>query len=243
MVERTFELVLDSLARDEIKLEGEFLLGSNYTFLVRVYPKADESFLAVYKPQEGERILWDFPDNTLGHREAAAYLVSQALGWNLVPPTVYRNDGPFGPGSVQLFIDHDPNYHYFNLSDQDFQRLKPVALFDLLANNADRKGGHVLFDQNGNLWSIDHGLCFNVEEKLRTVIWDFAGEPIPAELRQDLISFRQQLEPPSSVLDQLKHHLISEEISVLASRADHLVIMARFPYPPDNRRAYPYPPV
>jgi hypothetical protein len=243
MVERTFEQVLQSLAEDEIKLEGEFLLGSNYTFLVRVHPKTEDSFLAVYKPQEGERILWDFPDNTLAHREVAAYLVSQALDWNLVPPTVYRGDGPFGAGSVQLFIDHDPNYHYFNLSDDDFQRLRPVALFDLLANNADRKGGHVLFDPSGNLWSIDHGLCFNVEEKLRTVIWDFAGEPIPGDLREDLVSLRNKLESPSALLEELQAHLSAEEITILRSRADRLLKMARFPYPPKNRRAYPYPPV
>lgn len=243
MVEVTFEQILGSLADDVIKLEGEFLLGSNYTFLVRVHPQTSESFLAVYKPQEGERILWDFPDNTLGHREVAAYLVNQSLGWNLVPPTVYRSDGPFGPGSAQLYIEHDPNYHFFNLSKQDIQRLRPVALFDLLANNADRKGGHVLFDQNGNLWSIDHGLCFNVEEKLRTVIWNFAGEPIPEDLRQDLVMFRKQLELPSTFLDQVGEHLSLEEITVLISRTDRLLRMSHFPCPPDDRRAYPYPPV
>lgn len=243
MGNHTFQQVLDSLKGDEIKLEGEFLLGSNYTFLVRIHPKTDESFLAVYKPQDGEQTLWDFPTNTLGHREAAAYLVSQALGWNLIPPTVYRDDGPFGPGSVQLFIDHDPHYHYFNLSDQDFQRLRPVVLFDLLANNADRKGGHLLFDGNGDLWSIDHGLCFNVEEKLRTVIWDFAGETIPAELRQDILAFREQLSGSSPLNDQLKIHLNQGEINALISRADRISRMPRFPYPPNNRRAYPYPPV
>ena len=243
MVERTFEQVLNSLAMDEIKLEGEFLLGSNYTFLVKVYPPTGDSFLAVYKPQEGERTLWDFPVNTLGHREAAAYLVSQSLGWNLVPPTVFRDDGPFGPGSVQLFIDHDPNYHYFNLTDQDFQQLRPVVLFDLLINNADRKGGHILFDENGILWSIDHGLCFNIEEKLRTVIWDFAGETIPSEHRKTLIAFRELLGSPSSLMDQLVNHLDQGEIKALISRSERLSRMPRFPYPPNNRRAYPYPPV
>jgi hypothetical protein len=243
MIERTFEQVLESLAQHEIKLEGEFLLGSNYTFLVRVFPPQQDSFLAVYKPQEGERILWDFPSNTLAHREVAAYLVSQALGWNLVPPTVYRADGPVGAGSVQLFIDHDPNYHYFNLSENDFQRLRPVALFDLVANNADRKGGHVLFDPNSNLWLIDHGLCFNVEEKLRTVIWDFAGEPVPTDLRQDLADFRRKLEPPSAFLETLQAHLSVDEIAALRTRTERVARMARFPSPPGNRRFYPYPPV
>lgn len=243
MVDHTFQQVLDSLKRDEIKLEGEFLLGSNYTFLVRVHPKTVDSFLAVYKPQEGEQTLWDFPNNTLGHRESAAYFVSQALGWNLIPPTVYRDDGPFGPGSLQLFIDHDPNYHYFNLSDNDFQRLRPVVLFDLLVNNADRKGGHLLFDDHGNLWSIDHGLCFNVEEKLRTVIWDFAGDTIPTGLREDILAFYEQLSASSELLNQLKIHLNQDEISALVSRTDRLTRMPHFPYPPKNRRAYPYPPI
>jgi streptogramin lyase len=120
----------------------------------------------------------DFPRASLARREVAAYLVSEALGWRLVPPTVYRKDGPIGSGSLQLFIEHDPGYHYFTFSDADRQRLHPVAIFDLLINNADRKGSHLLLDPDGHLWLIDHGLCFHREDKLRTVIWDFAGEPI-----------------------------------------------------------------
>ena len=243
MVEIIFENVLEALQKSEIKLEGEFLHGSNYTFLVKAHPEGGEFFLAVYKPQEGEQILWDFPDNTLAHRETAAYLVSQALGWDFVPPTVYRSDGPFGPGSVQLFVEHDPNYHYFNFSDEDFQRLRPVVLFDLLINNADRKGSHMIFGENGRLWLIDHGLSFNVEEKLRTVIWDFAGEPIPDDLQAALISFRKALDPASKLLDSLKLHLSPEEIAALTTRADHLIEMGHLPFPPNDRRAYPFPPV
>lgn len=243
MVEKTFESALKSLQNDEISLEGEFVHGSNYTFLVKVKPKGDEPFLAVYKPQEGERILWDFPDNTLAHRETTAYLVSQVLGWDLVPPTVYRLDGPFGPGSVQLFVDHDPDYHYFNFSAQDIQRLRPVVLFDLLVNNADRKGSHVIFSADQHLWLIDHGLCFNLEEKLRTVIWDFAGDPIPDDLRADLRAFRQRLEPPSASRDQLQEHLAPEEIAALVTRADRLLEMEYLPFPPNDRRVYPFPPV
>lgn len=243
MAEITYETVLDSLRNDEITLEGEFIHGSNYTFLTKVKPKEGEPFLAVYKPQEGERILWDFPDNTLAHRETAAYLVSQALGWNFVPPTIYRDDGPFGPGSVQLFVKHDPNYHYFNLSDEDFQRLRPVVLFDLLINNADRKGSHIIFGEDGHLWLIDHGLCFNIDEKLRTVIWDFAGESIPDQLNADLRAFRAKLAPPSKFLDELKLHLSPGEIKILATRADRLGKMQYLPYPPNSRRAYPFPPV
>lgn len=243
MVEVNFDAVLATLRESEVKLEGEFIHGSNYTFLVKVFPEGVEPFLAVYKPQEGEQILWDFPDNTLAHRETAAYLVSQALGWNFVPPTVYRQDGPFGPGSVQLYIDHDPNYHYFNFSKEDFQRLRPVVLFDLLINNADRKGSHIMFGEDHRLWLIDHGLCFNLEEKLRTVIWDFAGDPISDDLRASLIDFRKQLDPPTALLDGLDQHLSPDEVGVLAARADQLVEMEYLPFPPNDRRAYPFPPV
>ena len=160
----SFDKVLAALQRGDLSLEGEFAHGYNYTFLIQVKHQ-EESLRAVYKPQEGEQPLWDFPDDTLAHREASAYLVSQALGWNFVPPTVFREDGPYGPGSVQFFIDHNPNYHYFNLKDEDFQRLPSVVLFDLLINNADRKGSHLIFGPEGELWLIDHGLCFNVHEK------------------------------------------------------------------------------
>jgi len=239
----TFESALRSLRTDEISLEGEFLHGSNYTFLVKMKPEGDDPYLAVYKPQEGERILWDFPDNTLAHRETAAFLVSQALGWNLVPPTIYRNDGPFGPGSVQLYVDHDPEYHYFNFSESHFQQLRPVVVFDLLVNNADRKGSHIIFGTDDHLWLIDHGLCFNVEEKLRTVLWDFAGEPVPDDLRDALEKFQQQLASPSDFLTELKAHLAPDEIAILTARADRLIQMEYLPFPPNDRRAYPFPPV
>ena len=121
-----------------------------------------------------------FPQGKPGtRRKAAAYLVSEALGWRLVPPTVYRQQAPIGPGSLQLFVEHDPEYHYFNFKEADRQRLRPVALFDLLINNADRKGSHVLLDPNDHLWLIDHGLCFHREDKLRTVIWDFTARQFP----------------------------------------------------------------
>jgi hypothetical protein len=237
------ENILNLLKTAEINLEGEFVHGYNYTFLVKVQPDEGESFLAVYKPQQGEQPLWDFPENTLAHRETAAFLVSRALGWDLVPPTVYRSDVPFGPGSLQFFVDHNPNHHYFNFTDEEFQALRPVVLFDILINNADRKGGHLIFGEDGRLWLIDHGLCFNVEEKLRTVIWDFAGEPIPDELCADLQDFRQKLVPPSPLLDQLTEHLSSDEILALINRVDTLLPCKQFPFPPQDRRAYPFPPV
>jgi len=243
MTATTFETVLEHLLNGNITLEGEFVHGYNYTFLVNVQPEGGDSFLAVYKPQKGERPLWDFPDDTLAHRETAAFLVSQALGWGLVPPTVYRQDGPYGPGSVQLFIDHDPNHHYFNFTDQEFQTLRPVVLFDLLINNADRKGGHMIFGDDGHLWLIDHGLSFNVEEKLRTVIWDFAGEPVPEDLCTAVKNFRQKLKSSSEFLDELKIHLATDEIQALIERTDQWEPCTHFPFPPQDRRAYPFPPV
>lgn len=237
------EKTLHFLKTAEINLEGEFVQGYNYTFLVKVTPGEGEPFMAVYKPQQGEQPLWDFPPNTLAHREAAAFLVSQALGWNLVPPTVYREDGPFGPGSLQCYIEHDPNHHYFNFTDEEFQTLRPVVIFDLLINNADRKGGHLIFGEDGQLWLIDHGLCFNVDEKLRTVIWDFAGEPVPVDFCATLQAFRQKLNPPSDFLEALQQHLAPAEIEALIARTESLLPCQHFPYPPQARRAYPFPPV
>jgi len=238
-----FDKILNYLKRGEIKLEGEFVHGSNYTFLVKVHPEEGEPFLAVYKPVEGERILWDFPDNTLAHREVAAFLVSEALGWRLIPPTVFRGDGPFGPGSVQLFIEHDPTLHYFNFGDDEFQKLRPVVLFDMLINNADRKGGHIIFGEENHMWLIDHGLCFNVDEKLRTVIWNFAGEPIPDDLCVSIQRFLIKLEAPSELLAKLGTYLSPEEITALINRTKALISCKEFPFPPKDRRAYPFPPI
>ena len=147
---------LITLQQGEMTVQGEFLWGSNYTFLVQVEHEGTQ-LAAVYKPSRGERPLWDFPTASLAHREVAAYLVSEASGWQLVPATVHRKDGPAGAGSLQVFIDHDPEYHYFNFSAEDRQRLRRVALFDLLINNADRKGSHILIDPDDHLWLIDHG--------------------------------------------------------------------------------------
>jgi uncharacterized repeat protein (TIGR03843 family) len=242
MPELEIPTVLNALQNGEITLKGKFVWGSNYTFLAEVSQNG-ETFLSVYKPSRGERPLWDFPAASLACREAAAYLVSEALGWELVPPTVYRKEAPIGPGSLQLFIDHDPEVHYFNLNNEDLQRLRPVVLFDLLINNADRKGSHLLFDANHHMWLIDHGICFHVEDKLRTVIWDFAGKPIPADLSKDLRSFRLKLEPPSSLVDGLQGLLSLEEIAALAARADQLLSQHRFPNPDPDQRYIPWPPL
>src|SRR3990172_8423486 len=144
---RTDKSLLTALEKGQITIQGEFLWGSNYTFQVLVEHEG-KTLQAVYKPTRGERPLWDFPKASLARREVAAFLVSEVLGWSLVPPTVYRRQAPIGPGSLQLYVEHDPEYHYFNFSQVDRQRLRPVALFDLLINNADRKGSHLLIDEN-----------------------------------------------------------------------------------------------
>ena len=236
--------VLDTLKHGEITVKGEFLWGSNYTFLVDVEHKG-QLLKGVYKPTRGERPLWDFPAASLARREAAAYLVSETLGWALVPPTVYRRHAPIGPGSLQLYIDHDPEYHYFTFSEKDLQRLRPVALFDLVINNADRKGSHVLIDPDDHIWLIDHGVCFHAEEKIRTVIWDFAGEPLPEELCAILTIFRQKFDnlndERSELEDGLKAYLSKVEIKAIGQRVDRLLDAGRFPPPNPYRRPYPWP--
>jgi hypothetical protein len=230
------------LENGEIELKGQFMLGNNYTFLVNVN-HAGSVIPAVYKPRRGEQPLWDFPENTLAGREVCAYQVSQALGFGMVPLTLLR-DGPLGPGSLQEYIDYNPNHHYFNFKPADIDRLRPVALFDLLVNNADRKGGHILFQKGTrNIYLIDHGLCFHAEDKLRTVVWDFAGEPIPAGLLATLTTFHAELTRPGSLPATLGLHLNPEELAALRSRAEALLEVRQFPFPPEDRRAFPYPPI
>ena len=242
MPELDIPSVLNALNTGKITIQGKFVWGSNYTFLAEVSLNKGK-ILSVYKPSRGERRLWDFPASSLARREAAAYLVSEALGWELVPPTVYRKQAPIGPGSLQLFIDHDPELHYFNLSEKDVQSLRPVALFDLLINNADRKGSHLLYDNHHHLWLIDHGICFHAENKLRTVIWDFVGEPIPEELGADLSDFLQGLTPDSNIYQALRSLLSLKELKALASRAKHLISLQRFPQPDPDQRSIPWPPL
>jgi uncharacterized repeat protein (TIGR03843 family) len=236
------DAMIECLQKGEFEIEGQFMWGSNYTYLGDLTCQ-NETFKVVYKPLEGEQPLWDFPEESLAGREVAAYLVSEALGWHFVPPTVYRPDGPAGPGSLQQYIEHDPNYHYFNFSPADRQRLRSVALFDALVNNTDRKGGHVLIDPEGRLWLIDHGICFHAVPKLRTVIWDFAGQAIADEECAHIMDFLQQLAPESALIKQLAEHLLPYEIRALRDRTGQLLSEARFPLPIDNRRSYPWPPV
>ena len=233
-------ILLTDLEHGEIELKGQFVLGSNYTFLVSVRHDGRE-IQAVYKPRRGEQSLWDFPEASLAGREVAAYLVSEALGFCFIPITILR-DGPFGHGSLQQFIEHDPNQHYFTLKSADRPRLRQVALFDLLVNNADRKGGHILLEKRTrNMYLIDHGLCFHSEDKLRTVIWDFAGEAMPASLVSSLKTFQATLHLGLSVA--LQQYLTAEELVALDARTAGLLANPVFPQPPDDRRSFPYPPL
>jgi uncharacterized repeat protein (TIGR03843 family) len=220
----------------DLELKGQFMLGSNYTFLVDIHYQ-NETYPAVYKPKRGEQPLWDFPESSLAHREVAAYLVSEHLGLQIVPFTALRDDAPHGAGSLQQYIDYDPEYHYFNFTDEDKQLLRPVALFDLLINNADRKGGHVFFEnETHKLYAIDHGICFHEEDKLRTVLWDFGGQPIP----DDLLS---RLSLSRSLLADLEPHLSPREITALCRRAESILKRGIFPRQPRDRRAMPWPPL
>lgn len=227
----------------EIELKGQFMLGSNYTFLVEINHQG-QTFAGVYKPQKGEQPLWDFPANSLAGREVSAYLLSEFLGWSLVPYTLLREDGPYGPGSLQKFIEYNPNQHYFNFKAEDKERLRIVALFDHLLNNADRKGSHVLLEKRSrHLYAIDHGLCFHAEDKLRTVIWDFAGQEIEPDRLDDIRRMCDALGQPSALLADLEPYLTPEEIAALAERGQGLLAEGHFPQPPQYRRAFPYPPL
>jgi uncharacterized repeat protein (TIGR03843 family) len=226
--------VLDLLARGEITVQGRLPWSSNVTFLAEVR-RGQERALAVYKPQRGERPLWDFPRG-LYRREVAAYHLSEALGWDLVPPTVVR-DGPEGRGSLQLFVEANFEEHYFTLRERPEHRdaLARLCAFDLLANNADRKGGHCLLGHDGRIYAIDNGLCFHVDPKLRTVVWDFAGEPVPRPIRAAAHRLAA-----TGLPDTVAEHLSPEECRVLLARARALARTARFPEDPTGLH-YPWP--
>ena len=234
--------LLDHLTQGTIQMDGYVPWGSNYTFVVTIV-HGKEEMLAVYKPRKGERPLWDFPTGTLCQREFASYLLSEGAGWQIVPPTVLRK-GPQGFGSVQLYIDHDPNEHYFNFENKEnlLDQLQTIALFDLITNNADRKGGHVIRDYDDRLWAIDHGIAFHEHPKLRTVIWDFEGEPIPRYLLQDLKRLEKILNDHTrgSLCDQLSQLLNGREMEALVQRVRQVYRRGIFPEPGPGR-PYPWP--
>jgi uncharacterized repeat protein (TIGR03843 family) len=248
----TKSTILTTLQNGKMEIEGLLPWSSNYAFLVTICDEKQE-LRAVYKPRRGERPLWDFPEGTLSLREQAAFLVSDWLGWDLVPPTVLRR-GEHGLGSVQLFVEHDPDQHYFAIEgDPLFKHpLQRMALLDVAINNADRKGGHVLIEQGsgeeaigpGHLWGIDHGICFNAEFKLRTVIWEFAGLPIPDEYLAELIDLNRALLEANqdSLVGALGTLLSVEEVAAMRRRVQALVEGGLFPSPGSGRH-YPWPPV
>jgi uncharacterized repeat protein (TIGR03843 family) len=234
--------VLTLLAKGELDVQGMLPWSSNYTLLATVRCDGLQG-LAVYKPRRGERPLWDFPRGTLCQREVAAYLLSAALGWTLVPPTVLR-DGPYGIGSVQLFIDADQESHLFTMQKEGSfeEAIERLAAFDVIANNADRKSGHCLRGNDGRLWAIDHGICFHVEPKLRTVLWDYAGQPLQPDTLAALRDLREHLQSNDAVAEMLDTLLTSEELRALRRRLDRLINSGKHPDPGPGRNM-PWPPV
>ena len=233
--------ILDILASATVAGRAMLAAGSNYVFLLQLsHPEAGEGY-AVYKPQRGEAPLSDFPEGTLYKREYAAYVVSEALRWGLVPPTVIRGDGlEMGVGMVQLFVEHDPAQNYFTLRDEHAAEMQRIAVFDWLTNNADRKGGHCLLDASGRIWCIDQGLAFNVDEKLRTVIWDFQGQPVPVALLDDVRRFGEALEKDATLRASLLELIAPVEFERLQQRVALIDQRRVFPAAPPYR-PYPWP--
>jgi uncharacterized repeat protein (TIGR03843 family) len=258
--------VVERLVHAPLELLGRFADASNATLLVRLTDRDPRSVtelaaalhreptlddlpaedLAVYKPRRGEAPLWDFPVGTLHRREVAAWVVSDVLGWGVVPETVLREDAPAGVGSLQRFVPHDPDIHYFTLRDTDDEALRvqlvTMAVFDLVIDNADRKGGHVLLESRRaglpRVRGVDHGVSFNVAPKLRTVIWDFADTPVPCGMRADL---RRLADGFDDTLDaRLRSLLTRDEVDVVRDRVERLTELEVLP-PPRGRHPYPWP--
>ncbi len=232
---------------ERLLLEGTFedcrsiWYSSNYVFLAQMCGPTGEPFATIYKPGSGESPLWDFPGGKLYRREVAAYRLARLLGWDFVPPTVVR-DGPRGEGSVQVFIKHDPELHFFEQREipEHVPQLQRIAVFDFLANNADRKGGHCLVDAEGKIWAIDHGLCFHHEYKLRTVIWDWAGEPVANEWLEDVAGVMQALLQADEQTGPLRECLAGHELEALVRRMERMLEHRRLPLPGPHR-SYPWP--
>ena len=228
------------LATGELEVLGLLPHASNHTFLTRAKREAEE-MLGVYKPRRGETPLWDFPEGTLCAREVATYVVARAVGWPNVPATVLR-DGPYGIGSVQRFVPNDPEAHYFTLRERFPAEFRRIAAFDLVVNNADRKAGHCLLGDDGRIYVVDHGVCFSEEPKLRTVIWDFIGDPLEEDVRADLRRLAGEVRS-GPLRDELANLLAEAELEALASRALEVAAMTRFPEPGEDHRPFPWPPI
>lgn len=255
--------VAELLTRGRIEVEGRLVDASNATLFCEITGGGEVAH-CVYKPVSGERALWDFPDGTLAGRELGAYLVSEAAGVSLVPPTVFRG-GPFGPGMVQLWVDtkegddlvdvvapkdvpaswrrvlraHDRFGEPAVLAHADHASVRMMAALDVVINNADRKGGHVLHGTDGKVYGVDHGICLHTEPKLRTVLWGWLGEPLPEEVRDMLDTLRSAVD--DTLGEQLSEHLTRAEIRALRSRIEELRRAGEFPAPGADYRAIPWP--
>lgn len=224
----------DPAERSRLLCEGEIVAyelvpwGSNYTFLAALGDKdGTPRDIAIYKPRQGEAPLWDFPDGTLYRREYAAYLLSVWLGWEMVPETIIR-DGPYGVGTLQMYIESEENAHYFTLRETHRADMQRMALFDVITNNADRKAGHMLKGLDGKIYGIDHGLTFNAQPKLRTVIWDFIGESLPDNLLTDLTRFYDTA-AVAALRAQFAPLLDRGEIDRLLKRVERLLQLGVYP--------------
>jgi uncharacterized repeat protein (TIGR03843 family) len=260
------EDALELLVHGELELEGRLVDASNTTLRATI-TLAGLTGRCVYKPVRGERPLWDFPDGTLAGREVSAYLVSRATGWGLVPPTVLRS-GPLGPGACQLWIDEpeqaaslvsfvpaydvppgwfavaaarDDDGDAYALAHADDVRLARLAVLDAVINNADRKGGHVLLGAGDRVYGVDHGVCFHVENKLRTVLWGWTGEPLPADAVDVLSAVSADLD--GGLGASLEGHLTVAEVQQVRLRVRRLLRQPRFPRPPQDWPAMPWPPI
>lgn len=228
------QATLTLLTEGQVELKGRMPWSSNQTFLVEL-AQADETLLGIYKPGRGERPLWDFPGG-LYRREVAAWVLSELVGWGIVPETVLR-DGPLGEGSVQRFVEADFSQHYFTLYEDPVHHdaLRAMCAFDLLANNTDRKSGHCLLGGDGRLWGIDHGLCFHPTPKIRTVIWEFGGEAVPEPLLADVEALLGRL--PGGLVALLAE----DEVDGVRRRAEWLLDRRVFPAPDPLGHCYPWP--
>ncbi|MFF8291732.1 SCO1664 family protein [Streptomyces sp. NPDC016309] len=259
--------LLDLLAKGELTVRGQVREASNAVLFCSVAYEGQEAD-CVYKPVAGERPLWDFPDGTLARREVAAYEVSEATGWGLVPPTVLR-DGPFGEGMVQRWVEDDPSAPLLALVEDeepgegwkavgfaqvdedrtallvhaDDVRLRRLAVLDAVINNGDRKGGHLLPAPDGRLYAIDHGVTFHVDDKLRTLLWGWAGEPLPAEALDVLTRLDAALEPGAPLAARLAELITPGEVTAVRSRVAALRASGRHPEPSGQWPAIPWPPV
>ncbi len=236
-------VTLDDLTEGELEVVGQLIDASNGSLLCRLGhgDRNAEAPLVIYKPRAGERPLWDFPDGTLSQREVAAFVVAETLGWTIVPPTVWR-DGPAGPGMAQLWIDIDESVDLVALIQSDHDALRRIAVFDALINNGDRKGGHLLPTADGAIWGIDHGVSFAVDDKLRTVLWQWRGAQIPVPLIADLRGWLDRVNARAPEMTVLRELLSEEEVEVLVERGHRLVTEGRHPQPSPDWPAIPWPP-